>query len=50
MKKIHVYVNFFCKLKAFSYDKSYINQNIEFVFSRVENVVEKAENGGCQNF
>ena len=38
------------KLKAFADDKSNVTQNIQVVFHRTENMVEKEENAGYQHF
>ena len=38
------------KLKAFADDKSNVTQNIQVVFHRTENIVEKEENAGYQHF
>ena len=38
------------KLKAFADDKLNVPQNITVAFHRIENIVEKEENAGCQHF
>ena len=38
------------KLNAFSEDKVKVAKVMTFVFDRVENIVEKGENAGCQHF
>ena len=38
------------KLKAFADDKTNVAQMMIPVFDRVENIVEKGENAGCQHF
>ena len=38
------------KLKAFADDKLNITRNLKVVFHRIENIVGKEENAGCQHF
>ena len=40
----------FPKLKAFADDKLNVTKNVEVVFHRIENIVEKEENAGYQHF
>ena len=38
------------RLKAFADDKTNVTEKIQFVLGRVENIVGKEENAGCQHF
>ena len=38
------------KLKAFAEDKINMSEKLEFVLGRVEKIVGKGENAGCQHF
>ena len=38
------------KLKGFADNKSNATQNLKFVLGRVQNIVGKEENAGCQHF
>ena len=38
------------KLKAFADDKINVTEKWKFVLGRVENIVEKGENAGCQHY
>ena len=38
------------RLKAFADDKLNVTKNIKVVFHRIENIVRKEENAGCQHF
>ena len=37
-------------LKAFEDNKIYVTENLNFVLRRVENIVAKGEDAGCQHF
>ena len=38
------------KLKAFPNDKINLGEKLKFVMGRIENIVPKGENAGCQHF